>query len=60
MIIDSAGYTWPLGIMRYRGEFMVEWNRILAFVSLTILPALIFFTFTKIHRAGLTRGSVKG
>jgi raffinose/stachyose/melibiose transport system permease protein len=61
VINDSAGYTWPLGIMRYRGEFMVEWNRILAFVSLTILPALIFFTFTqKYIVAGLTRGSVKG
>lgn len=58
---DSNLYTWPLGIMQYRGEFMVEWNKILAFVSLTILPALIFFTFTqKYIVAGLTRGSVKG
>jgi raffinose/stachyose/melibiose transport system permease protein len=53
--------TWPLGIMQFRGEFSVEWNKILAFVSMTILPALVFFTFTqKYIVAGLTRGSVKG
>ena len=52
---------WPLGIMQFRGEFSVEWNKILAFVSMTILPALVFFTFTqKYIVAGLTRGSVKG
>jgi len=58
---DRSLFTWPLGIMRFRGEFIVEWNKILAFVSLTILPALVFFTFTqKYIVAGLTRGSVKG
>ncbi len=58
---DRSLYTWPLGIMQFRGEFLIEWNKILAFVSLTILPALIFFTFTqKYIVAGLTRGSVKG
>jgi raffinose/stachyose/melibiose transport system permease protein len=58
---EQSLFTWPLGIMQFRGEFIVEWNRILAFVSLTILPALIFFTFTqKYIVAGLTRGSVKG
>ena len=58
---DRSNYTWPLGIMQFRGEFLVEWNMILAFVSLTIAPALIFFVFTqKYIVAGLTRGSVKG
>lgn len=58
---EQSLFTWPLGIMQFRGEFIVEWNRILAFVSLTILPALVFFTFTqKYIVAGLTRGSVKG
>ncbi|GHU27955.1 sugar ABC transporter permease [Betaproteobacteria bacterium] len=58
---DRARYTWPLGIMQFRGEFLVEWNMILAFVSLTIAPALVFFLITqKYIVAGLTRGSVKG
>lgn len=58
---DKSRYTWPLGIMQFRGEFTVEWNMILAFVSLTIIPAIIFFVITqKYIVAGLTRGSVKG
>ncbi len=58
---DKSRYTWPLGIMQFRGEFLVEWNMILAFVSLTIFPAIVFFLFTqKYIVAGLTRGSVKG
>ena len=58
---DSSLYTWPLGIMQYRGQYSVDWSRILAFVSLTILPALIFFSMTqKFIVAGLTQGSVKG
>lgn len=61
MLNDRAGYTWPLGIMQFRGEFLVEWNMILAFVSLTIAPAILFFLVTqKYIVAGLTRGSVKG
>jgi raffinose/stachyose/melibiose transport system permease protein len=58
---DKSRYTWPLGIMQFRGEFLVEWNMILAFVSLTIFPAIVFFLVTqKYIVAGLTRGSVKG
>jgi raffinose/stachyose/melibiose transport system permease protein len=58
---DQSLFTWPLGIMQFRGEFIVDWNKILAFVALTIVPALVFFTITqKYIVAGLTRGSVKG
>jgi raffinose/stachyose/melibiose transport system permease protein len=58
---DQSLFTWPLGIMQFRGEYIVDWSKILAFVSLTIVPALVFFTVTqKYIVAGLTRGSVKG
>ena len=54
-------FTWPLGMMQFRGEYIVEWNKILAFVSLTIFPAIVFFIAAqKYIVAGLTRGSVKG
>ncbi|ESX90837.1 thiamine ABC transporter ATP-binding protein [Mesorhizobium sp. LSHC412B00] len=54
-------FTWPLGMMQFRGEFLAEWNRILAFISLTILPAIIFFVAAqKYIVAGLTGGAVKG
>ena len=48
-------------MMQFRGEYIVEWNKILAFVSLTIFPAIVFFIAAqKYIVAGLTRGSVKG
>jgi raffinose/stachyose/melibiose transport system permease protein len=54
-------YPWPLGIMVYQGEFSTDWNLILAFITLTILPAVIMFLAAQKHIvAGLTAGSVKG
>lgn len=54
-------FPWPLGIMQYRGEFGSEWNKILAFVTLTMAPALVFFLAAqKYIVAGLTGGAVKG
>lgn len=58
---DRDLYTWPLGIMQFRGEYVTEWNRTLAFITLTILPAIVFFLAAqKYIVAGLTGGSVKG
>ncbi len=54
-------FTWPLGMMQFRGEYVTEWNRTLAFVTLTILPAIVFFLAAqKYIVAGLTGGAVKG
>ncbi|MDT1062331.1 carbohydrate ABC transporter permease [Paracoccus sp. CPCC 101403] len=62
VVLNSReAFTWPLGMMQYRGEFAVEWNRTLAFVTLTILPAVVFFLAAqKYIVAGLTGGAVKG
>ena len=61
VINNREMFTWPLGMMQFRGEYIVEWNKILAFVSLTIFPAIVFFIAAqKYIVAGLTRGSVKG
>ncbi|SHK20868.1 carbohydrate ABC transporter permease [Halomonas caseinilytica] len=58
---DRALYTWSLGMMQFQGEYLTKWNMILAFVSLTIMPAVIFFLAAqKYIVAGLTGGSVKG
>lgn len=57
----NALYTWPLGIMAYQGEYSTDWNLVLSFIALTILPAvIIFFSAQKHIVAGLTSGSVKG
>lgn len=54
-------YTWPLGMMQFRGEHLVEWNRTLAFISLTLVPAIVFFLAAQRYIvAGLTGGAVKG
>lgn len=58
---SSDQFPWTLGMMQFRGEFIVEWNRILAFVTLTLAPAIVFFLATqKYIVAGLNAGAVKG
>ena len=57
----DAIYPWPLGIMVYQGEYSTDWNLILAFITLTILPAIVMFLVVQRHIvAGLTAGAVKG
>ena len=47
--------------MVFRGEFATEWSLILAFITLTILPAIVMFLLAQRHIvAGLTAGAVKG
>jgi raffinose/stachyose/melibiose transport system permease protein len=54
-------YPWPLGIMAYQGEYSTDWQLVLAFVTLTILPAVIMFVVAQKYLvAGLTAGAVKG
>ncbi len=60
MINEENLYPWPLGIMVFRGEYMTDWPKILAYVSLTLLPAIaIFLAAQKYIISGLTTGSVK-
>lgn len=54
-------YPWPMGLMEYQGEYMTLWQLVLAFITLTILPAIIMFVVAQRHIvAGLTAGAVKG
>lgn len=54
-------WTVPLGIMRFYGQWGTDWARVLAFVSLTLIPTLIFYLFAERHIVtGLTAGAVKG
>ena len=54
-------YTWPLGIMQFRGEFGSDWPKILAYLTLTIIPAIAFFLVAQRYIvSGLTGGAVKG
>lgn len=62
ILLNTEGkYPWPLGIMVYQGEYSTDWQLILAFITLTILPTIIvFFAAQKHIVAGLTAGAVKG
>lgn len=60
MINSENLYSWPLGIMVFRGEYVTDWPKILAFVSLTLVPAVVFFlSLQRFIIAGLTGGAVK-
>jgi raffinose/stachyose/melibiose transport system permease protein len=61
MLNSDSLYPWPLGLMAYEGEYMTAWQLVLAFITLTILPAIIMFVLAQKHIvAGLTAGAVKG
>ncbi len=61
MLNSDDTYPWPLGIMAYQGEYSSDWNLILAFITLTILPTILLFFLAQKHIvAGLTAGAVKG
>jgi raffinose/stachyose/melibiose transport system permease protein len=60
LINSESMYPWPLGMMIYQGEFATDWQLVLAFITLTILPTVIaFFAAQKHIIAGLTAGAVK-
>jgi raffinose/stachyose/melibiose transport system permease protein len=54
-------WTLPLGVMQFQGQYGSDWGRILAFVTLAMVPAVVFYLFAERQIiAGLTAGSVKG
>ena len=58
---DPDRWPLPLGIMQFQGQFGTEWARIMAYVCLLIIPAIIFYLFTeKYIVTGLTGGELKG
>ena len=62
ILLDSQDrFPWPLGIMDYQGQYSTAWQLVLAFVTLTILPAVaVFVVAQKQIVAGLTAGALKG
>jgi len=58
---DEGLYTLPLGIMQYKGQYASDWAKVLAFVSLALLPTVIFYLLAEKQIVeGLTAGAVKG
>lgn len=54
-------WTLPLGIMQFQGQWGTDWARVLAYVSLSLIPTILFYFFAERHIVtGLTAGAVKG
>jgi raffinose/stachyose/melibiose transport system permease protein len=53
-------WTLPLGVMNFTTEHTSDWARILAFTTLSMIPAIVFYAFAERQIvSGLTAGSVK-
>ena len=58
---SESRYPWTLGLMAYQGQYSTAWQLVLAFITLTILPAILMFLMAQRYIvAGLTAGAVKG
>ena len=58
---DASQWTLPLGVMNFSTEYASDMARTLAYVVISIIPALIFYVIAERHIVGgLTAGSVKG
>jgi len=54
-------YTLPMGVMNFMGQYAADWNLILAFLTLAMVPAVIIYILCqKYIVAGLTGGAIKG
>jgi raffinose/stachyose/melibiose transport system permease protein len=57
---SQSNYTLPLGVQAFSSQYSTDTAKVLAFTSLAMLPALVFFSvFQKRIVGGLT-GAVKG
>jgi len=60
ILSDQGNYTLPLGVQAFSSQYSVDTAKVLAFTSLSMLPALIFFTIFERRIVGGLTGAVKG
>jgi raffinose/stachyose/melibiose transport system permease protein len=61
VLSDANLWPLPLGIMQFQGQFGTDWARVMAYVTLLIIPAVVFYLFAeKYIVTGLTGGELKG
>lgn len=60
ILSDQATYTLPLGVQAFASQYSVDTAKVLAFTSLSMIPALIFFTLFERRIVGGLTGAVKG
>lgn len=61
VLVDDSLWPLPLGIMQFQGQYGTDYARIMAYVTLLIIPAVVFYLFAeKYIVTGLTGGELKG
>jgi raffinose/stachyose/melibiose transport system permease protein len=61
MLSDASNWTLPLGLTNFSTQYTTDTARILAYTSLSLVPALVFYLVAERQLVGgLTSGAVKG
>jgi raffinose/stachyose/melibiose transport system permease protein len=61
ILSDQANWTLPLGLTNFSTQYSSDTARILAYTTLSLVPALLFYLLAERQLvSGLTGGSVKG
>jgi raffinose/stachyose/melibiose transport system permease protein len=62
LVLNSEDkWTLPLGTFQFMGQYVSDWALVLAFVTLTMIPAIIFYFIAERQIvSGLTAGAFKG
>jgi raffinose/stachyose/melibiose transport system permease protein len=61
ILTDPDLWPLPLGIMQFQGQYGTDYARIMAYVTLLIIPAVLFYLVAeKYIVTGLTGGELKG
>jgi raffinose/stachyose/melibiose transport system permease protein len=61
MFNEPSLWTLPLGVQQFQGEYLSDTAKILAYVVVSMVPALLFYGIAERHLvSGLTAGSTKG
>ena len=61
LLNSSQSYPWTIAITEFASEYSTAWELTLAFIALTLIPAVLFFLLAQRQLiAGLTGGALKG
>ena len=60
LLNNEATFTLPLGVQAFSSQYSVDTAKVLAFTSLSMIPALIFFSIFERRIVGGLTGAVKG
>jgi len=63
VVLTGSPETWPLplGLMQFQGQYGTDWSAVMTYITLLMIPAIIFYLFTqKYIVTGLTGGELKG